>query len=107
MRPSIDQLKAWLASPAPVSDLRAEIRDSAVLPRMLEMMRASVPDVVNIPVLKYSVYREFERTGERPAYQNPYFMRRAMLTRALVEYIAGDESMLDAIQDLLWAICEE
>ena len=30
-----------------------------------------------------------------------------MLTRALVEYFMGDESMLDPLQDLLWAICEE
>ena len=30
-----------------------------------------------------------------------------MLTRALVEYIMGDTAMLDPIQNLLWAICEE
>lgn len=106
-RPSVDQIKRWLKAPAPLSDLRAQIREAQVTPRMLETMRAIVPDVHIIPMLKWSMYREFERTGERPDYQNPYFLRRAMLTRALVEYIMGDESMLDAVQDLLWAICEE
>ncbi len=106
-RPSIQQIRRWLSSPAPVSDLRAQIRESAVAPSMLEMMRDRVPDVRNIPLLTYSLYREFEHTGERPGFQNPYFQRRATLTRALVEFIMGDASMRGAIEDLLWAICEE
>lgn len=104
---SVEQLKAWFAAPAPCSDLREQIRESHVVPRMVEMMRTTVPNVSPIPMLPYTLYREFERTGERPSYQNPYFMRRAMLTRSLVEYILGDMSMLDNIHDLLWAICEE
>ncbi len=107
MRPSIDQLKSWLNHPAPQSDLRAQVRDAAITPRMLEAIRGVVPDVQPIPMLTYTSYREFERTGERPGYQNPYFERRAMLARALVEYIAGDQAMIDPIHDLLWAICEE
>lgn len=106
-RPTAAQLKRWLRSPAPTADLRAQIRQAAITPRMLAVMRQIVPDVHTIPLLKYSSYREFERTGERPGYQNPYFHRRAMLTRALVEYIMGDEAMLDPLQDVLWAICEE
>ncbi len=106
-RPSSAQLKRWLRSPAAISNLREQIRQAAITPHMLTVMRQIVPDVHEIPMLKYSGYREFERTGERPSYQNPYFHRRAMLTRALVETIMGDESMLDAVQDILWAICEE
>ncbi len=107
MRPSIEQLKAWVSNPGPVDDLRAAIRESAVTPQLLETMREAAPDVTAIPVLTYTMYREFERSGERPGYQLPYFDRRAALTRALVEYIMGDASMLPAIEDLLWAICEE
>ena len=107
MSPSIDQLKGWLSNPAPLTDLRAQIRAAAITPRMLETIRTVVPDVHTIPVLAYSMYREFERTGERPSYQNPYFERRARLARAVVEYVMGDASMLDPLQNLLWAICEE
>jgi hypothetical protein len=106
-RPTLQQLKRWFSAPKPISDLRQQIRDSQVTPRLLEAMRVAVPSVSSIPLLTYSQYREFERTGERPSFQNPYFQRRAMLTRALVEYIMGDPSMLDRIHDLLWAICEE
>jgi hypothetical protein len=107
MRPSIEQIKRWLKSPAPISDLRQQIHEAAITPHMLELMRLSVPNVSSIPMLTYNNYREFEHTGERPGYQNPYFLRRARLTRSLVEYIMGDESMLARIEDLLWAICEE
>lgn len=105
--PSVTQLKQWLASPAPLTDLRSQIRTAAVTPSLLAMIRSVVPNVTDIPMLTYSRYREFEHTGERPPFQNRYFLRRAMLTRALVEYIMGDESMRSAIEDLLWAICEE
>jgi hypothetical protein len=106
-RPSIEQIKRWLTNPAPVGDLRTQIHDSAVTPRMLDTMRSVVPDTSSIPLLTYSAYRQFERTGERPSFQNPYFQRRGMLTRALVEYVMDDESQLDSIHNLLWAICEE
>ena len=107
MFPSIEQLKRWLAAPAPLSDLRAQIRGASVTPQMLQTIRAIVPNVRPIPMLSYSAYREFERTGERPGFQNPYFLRRAMLTRALIEFIMGDRAMLDPLQDLVWAICDE
>lgn len=106
-RPTLDQLKTWLGNPAPVADLRTQIRDAPVTVQMLEQMREAVPDVRAIPFLRYSVYREFEHIGARKGYENPYHQRRAALTRALVEYIMGDESMLAPLEDLLWAICEE
>lgn len=106
-RPSLEQLKHWLSSAASLADLRIQIRESAVTPRLLDTIRTVVPDVQDIPFLTYSMYRQFERTGERPSFQAPYFQRRSMLTRALIEYVMGDTSQLDNIQNLLWAICEE
>ncbi|MFN8561752.1 MAG: hypothetical protein U0703_09075 [Anaerolineae bacterium] len=94
MSPSIDQLKRWFASPAPTADLRAQVRAAAITPRMIDAIRSVVPDVQPIPMLTYTLYREFERNGERPGYQNPYFQRRAMLARTVVEYVMGDASML-------------
>jgi hypothetical protein len=63
--------------------------------------------VTDLPQTTYTRYREFEHTGARDGYQDPYFLKRAMLTRATLEYILGDASMRDAIHDLLWNICEE
>lgn len=106
-RPTFSQLQGWLKARASLASLREQIRSAPITPHMLDTMRTIVPDVIEIPMLNYTMYREFERTGERPSYQNPYFLRRAKLARALVEYIMGDLTMLDPIQNLLWAICEE
>src|SRR5512147_1638355 len=54
---------------------------------------------LNIPQTTYSLYRQFARTGERDGYESPYFEKRAMLTRAVVELILGEADRLDLVQD--------
>jgi len=97
-----------LLCPAPQSDpLLAQIRHSPSAETLREALRLAVPALAPIPETSYTRYREFEYIGRRDSYQNPYFAKRAMLTRAVVEFIFGDESMRDHIHDLLWNICEE
>ncbi len=105
--PSLDQLKRWLSAPAPVSDLAHQVRQSPTTPRLLAAVRRAVPDLKTIPQTTYTDYREFERTGSRPEYQTPYYLKRACLTRALLEYLTGDKTQIDAIHDFAWSICEE
>ncbi len=105
--PTKTELKAWLTSPEPATDLRARIAASPTTPHLLDAIRREVPDVAAIPQTTYTLYREFEYTGQRDGYQGPYFLKRAQLSRAVLEFIMGDESMLDVVHDLLWSICEE
>jgi len=74
---------------------------------MLSYIRKVVPNLSPIPGTTYTLYREFEHTGRRDGYQLPYYAKRSMLTRAVVELILGADSVRDAIHDLLWSICEE
>lgn len=104
---SKEQLARWLADPGPVSDLRAQIRRSATTPHLLDAIRAEIPDRGAIPALTYTLYRTFEHEGTRGPYENPYFLKRARLTRGVLELLAGDDSALDPVQDLAWSICEE
>lgn len=106
-QPTKEQLKAWVAAPRPVEDLRAAVRQSPTTPLFLEGLRQVIPDVSDIPALTYTLYREFEHTGERPGFETPYFLKRAKLTRAVLELLLGDDSMRDAVHDLAWSICEE
>ncbi|NLX10704.1 MAG: hypothetical protein GXY36_13690 [Chloroflexi bacterium] len=106
-RPSKSELKAWLAHPAPLADLREQVRQSPTTPQLLAAVRQEIPDLDTIPALTYTLYREFEHVGWRPGYENPYFLKRAKLTRAVLEFLLGDESALDAIHNLAWSICEE
>jgi hypothetical protein len=105
--PAKDQLKRWLAAPAPVADLRAQVRQSPTTPVLLDAIRQEIADLTTIPALTYTLYRTFERTGTRGPYENPYFLRRAQLTRAVLEWVMGDETMRDVVHDLVWSICEE
>ncbi len=60
------------------------------------------------PPLTASQYLAFARTGDRRAFEEPYFRRRTRLIgAALAECAAGDGSYLDAVIDGVWCLCEE
>ena len=98
------QLSGCTTSP---EGLITQIRRSPAAALLLERVRQVVPDLSAIPQTTYTLYREFEHSGLRDRYQSVYFMKRAQLTRAVLETILGDEGLLDTVQDLLWSICEE
>lgn len=116
--------KSLFADPDP-DPLLEMIRRSPAAPLMLSYLRQIAPDLRAIPQTTYTRYREFEYTGERDGYQQPYYTKRSQLTRAVVEMILADlrstadqrsageslpegtSSARDAVHDLLWSICEE
>jgi hypothetical protein len=60
------------------------------------------------PPLTAAQYLAFARTGDRKAFEKPYFQRRTRLIGAtLAECAAGDGSYLDAVIDGVWCLCEE
>lgn len=61
-----------------------------------------------VPMCPASLYREFIRNGNRTRYEKPYFIRRKMLMNLTVgEFTFGDGRYIDALIDVIWAICEE
>jgi hypothetical protein len=63
-----------------------------------------------IPALPWSLLRLFVDTGDRALFETPYFARRKALTDLEVSILAGrdtDGSLLTALHDLLWAMCDE
>ena len=93
-------------SPAP-DPLIDQIRRSPGAQPVLHYLRQAVPDLTHIPQTTYAQYREFERTGQRDGYQQPYYQKRSQLTRAVFEMVLGDNSLTDVVSNLLWSICEE
>ncbi len=60
------------------------------------------------PMLTATQFLAFVRTGDRQAYEQPYFQRRHRLMGAvLAECARHDGAFLDAVADGLWCICEE
>jgi len=61
-----------------------------------------------VPMCPASLYREFVLNGNRTRYEAPYFVRRTMLMKLIAgEFAFDDGRYIDALIDVIWAICEE
>jgi hypothetical protein len=63
---------------------------------------------VPLPPLPFSLYRSFDTTGEREAYQRLYFERRRRLYMYTVLAMTNDSPVyVDALDNVAWALCDE
>ena len=92
--PPAKERTAWQALPQRVKD------------RFLQAGEVAL--AAPIAPLPLSLWMDFLRTGQRTAWEDAYFSRRARLC-ALVcaECVEYQGRFLDAIADTVWAICEE
>ena len=61
-----------------------------------------------VPPLPFSLFQLFETSGDRAAYEQPYFDRRRRLAGlALATAIDTTVQYLPALADLIWEICNE
>jgi hypothetical protein len=87
---------AALASPA-LAAYRGEIAFSE------EGQRAAP-----VPGLPFSLFRLFDETGDRGAYEGPYFERRRRLVASgIASWLWGKPESIRHLEDLVWAICDE
>jgi hypothetical protein len=82
-----------------------DLRGSAIAKALLESVKSKP---TSMPVTTYTQYRAFKKTGDREPYQEPYFAKRALLARVvLAAWLQGGDASLDAVNDVVWNICEE
>jgi len=61
-----------------------------------------------IPGLPFSLFRLFDETGDRGAYEAPYFERRRRLVAAgLACWLWNSPESVEHLENLIWAICGE
>lgn len=61
-----------------------------------------------VPGLPFGLFRLFDETGDRGAYEGPYFERRRRLAAAgLASWLWGKPESIRHLEDLVWAICDE
>ena len=99
---SPDRLLPGAANPALFS------RHAAALDNVESAARAALAEPM--PALPWSAFRLFHDTGDRRSYEVPYTARRVQMARLVVCILAGRDSngaLLAALEDLLWAICDE
>lgn len=74
----------------------------------LVLKRAKEAQLTPFPPLKVVDYLSFTRTGNRVAYEKPYFQRRTLLASLVLGYCIDQQpAILDAIIDAVFSICEE
>lgn len=87
-----------------------EIKASTFYREILGEIRAEAEEFLNRPVraLPYSLFKLFEETGSRKEFELEYFEHRARLnTLAILALIDGGPKYLGALEDIIWAICDE
>ena len=113
-------------TPEELAQLLSQAPATCLVPELLEIARNPLParelpgarlvaetlapflaDAAHIPHLPYTLYREFQRTGERRGYQTPYQEKRAKMVALAVQLLLGDTSRRELLQDYLWSTCEE
>lgn len=72
---------------------------------LLEKIEKALIPEKPIPVLPYSLFREFRRNGNRSHYEKVLYDRDAQQSYAALAYYLG-EDRVQYLQDLLWADCE-
>ncbi len=78
------------------------------LPAREALLRWGAEALEGYPPLTATQYLAYTRTGDRQAFEQPYFLRRTRLIgAALAACAAGGGVYLDAVVDGLWHLCEE
>lgn len=75
-------------------------------------MKAAQAVSESLPVLSYTLFRQFAETGERKAYEDVYFERRARLSAlAVIAAAATDDKekqlYITTLENAIWDICGE
>ena len=77
---------------------------------MLEELRKTGEEMLKEPIrcIPFSLYRLFDTTGERKAYEEEYFYhRKRVSTFAMLAMAYGGDTYIHALEDALWAVCDE
>ena len=109
-----EELRPLLTGDTPfLPELEAARRDPAALrdaPQGRAVLARTEPLLATlgtIPQTTYTDYRLFRRTGDRKGYQTPFYLKRTKLAAAALRLFFGQAELKDAVQDLIWSICEE
>ncbi|WP_248927411.1 heparinase II/III domain-containing protein [Paenibacillus hamazuiensis] len=88
----------------------AEIRTAAYFKPQLDAVRQEANRLLQEPILQlpFSLYKLYDETGSRKEYEKEYFKHRLRLNTFAIMALADDDPRyLHALEDAIWAICDE
>ena len=75
---------------------------------LMKSLKPALEKLYPIAQPTYTLYRQFKLNGNRTRFEDPYFERRGKLVAALMAHmLAPSQELSDAVNDYIWAICEE
>ena len=84
------------------------------IPRIVRGILREIADdaeqLLHSPInsLPYSLFKLFQETGSRQEYEREFFAHRTRLSHfALLTLSYGDRRYIEALEDIIWAICDE
>jgi hypothetical protein len=92
------------------AEVRQQLRAASHLQSFFNDMRSEAVRAKATPLkpLSFSLFRLFETTGNRTAYQGVYFDRRRRLAGLVLTTAIDDtDEYLPSLSDLIWEICNE
>ena len=115
MQISAEQLEKMLTKEQPLPEEQVAAakdpqaaRESLSAQMVLAEATQYADEIDEIPQTTYTLYRDLQRTGDRRAYEQPYFLKRTKLgAAALRAFFFPEEASIDPVHDYLWDICEE
>lgn len=87
-----------------------EIRENPFYSESIKTLTELGEKYLNEPIhtLLFSDYKIFDTTGSRSEYEKGYFDRRVRLNIiAALSILFGDRKYISALEDIIWAICDE
>ncbi|MEK3888174.1 heparinase II/III family protein [Bacillus sp. FSL K6-3431] len=90
---------------------RKKVKESSVLDPMIREIKLEADRLVAEPTqeITYSLFRIFQETGSRQAYEQAYFEKRRRLnTFAIMVLLEPDcKASLKELENIIWSICNE
>jgi len=90
--------------------VRQRLLSAAHLQSFLKEARAEAARAKEVPLepISFSLFRLFETTGDRDAFQQAYFDRRRRLAGLILTTVLDEtDAYLETLDDLIWEICNE
>lgn len=105
-----DQHPVSLFAAARNPDTWKSIRENTFYKEALEDVIKAGNGFLSEPIraLRFSDYKIFDTTGSRKEYEDEYFHRRGRLnTLAILSLALEEDRYISALEDAIWAICDE
>jgi hypothetical protein len=90
-------------------EIRSNLKKNSIVNNMVEEIEAFAYNSIQVtsPEITFSMWNEFQSSGNRLIFENAYFLRRKQLFSLVLSYLSeDDDKLIPVIEEKLWEWCE-